>query len=90
MLLKIVSKRVKRAGATGLGVAAMTVLSGSLGKLNAATVTDADILRRRNIERVYCRTGDSVPDASQTNRTVNGGGSHSGGFYPNGMNGNIK
>ncbi len=38
-------KFVKRAGATGLGVAAMTMLGGSLGKLQAANaVTDADIL----------------------------------------------
>ena len=37
-------KFVKRAGATGLGVAAMTMLGGSLGKVQAATVTDIDIL----------------------------------------------
>ncbi len=37
-------KFMKRAGATGLGVAAMTMMGGSLGKLNAATVTDADIV----------------------------------------------
>ena len=37
-------KFLKRAGATGLGVAAMTMMGGSLGKLNAATFTDADIL----------------------------------------------
>lgn len=37
---------VKRAGATGLGVAAMTVLGGTLGKLHAATptITDVDIV----------------------------------------------
>lgn len=37
-------KFMKRAGATGLGVAAMTMMGGSLGKLNAATITDADII----------------------------------------------
>ncbi|MEP6643884.1 MAG: ferritin-like domain-containing protein [Acidobacteriaceae bacterium] len=37
-------KFMKRAGATGLGVAAMTMMGGSLGKLNAATITDADIV----------------------------------------------
>ena len=37
-------KFVKRAGATGLGVAAMTMFGGSLGKLQAATITDADII----------------------------------------------
>ena len=37
-------KFVKRAGATGLGVAAMTMLGSSMAKLEAATVTDADIL----------------------------------------------
>jgi hypothetical protein len=38
-------KFVTRAGVAGLGVAAMTMLGGSLGKLEAATaVTDADIL----------------------------------------------
>ncbi len=39
-------KFVQRAGATGLGIAAMTMLGGSLGKLHAATstITDADII----------------------------------------------
>ena len=38
-------KFVTRAGVAGLGVAAMTMLGGSLGKLEAATaITDADIL----------------------------------------------
>jgi len=39
-------KFVTRAGATGLGIAAMTTLGGSLGKLHAATstLTDADIV----------------------------------------------
>ncbi len=39
-------KFVKRAGATGLGVAAITMLGGSLGKLQAATstITDGDII----------------------------------------------
>ena len=39
-------KFVKRAGATGLGVAAMTMLGGGLGKLQAATstITDGDII----------------------------------------------
>jgi hypothetical protein len=37
---------LQRAGVTGLGVAAMTMLGGSLGKLHAATsaITDADII----------------------------------------------
>ncbi len=37
-------KFLKRAGATSLGVAAMTMMGGSLGKLNAAAFTDADIV----------------------------------------------
>jgi hypothetical protein len=38
-------KFMKRVGATGLGVAAATMVGGSLGKLEAAsTITDADIL----------------------------------------------
>ncbi len=37
-------KFAKRIGATGLGIAAATMLGGSLGKLQAATITDADIL----------------------------------------------
>jgi len=37
-------KFLKRAGATSLGVAAMTMMGGSLGKVNAASFTDADIL----------------------------------------------
>ncbi|HXM20867.1 MAG TPA: ferritin-like domain-containing protein [Terriglobales bacterium] len=38
-------KFIKRMGATGIGVAAATMLGGSLGKLEAATtITDADIL----------------------------------------------
>lgn len=35
---------VKRAGVTGIGLAAMTVLGGALNPLQAATITDADIL----------------------------------------------
>ncbi len=39
-------KLLQRAGATGLGVVAMTMLGGSLGKLHAATptITDGDII----------------------------------------------
>lgn len=37
-------KFFKRAGTAGLGIAATTMLSGSLEKLSAATVTDSDIL----------------------------------------------
>jgi hypothetical protein len=37
-------KFLKRAGATTAGVAAMTMMGGSLGKVNAASFTDVDIL----------------------------------------------
>lgn len=37
-------KFFKRAGTAGLGIAATTMLGGSLEKLSAATITDADIL----------------------------------------------
>ncbi len=37
-------KFMKRVGATGIGVAAATMLGGSLGKIQAATITDTDIL----------------------------------------------
>ncbi|MGH9512866.1 MAG: ferritin-like domain-containing protein [Terriglobales bacterium] len=37
-------KFLKRAGATSLGVAAMTMMGGSVGKLHAASITDADIV----------------------------------------------
>ena len=37
-------KFVQRVGASGLGIAAMTMLGGTLGKMEAATGTDGDIL----------------------------------------------
>lgn len=38
---------MKRAGSTSLGVAAMTMMGGSLGKLQAATYSDVDISKPR-------------------------------------------